>query len=43
VVFVLLAVDLAFVVDRSVIDLNRAQLPSNGAIIDRRFDFGPKP
>ena len=36
-------VDLELVVDGSVIDLNRTQLPSSGAIIDRRFDFDPKP
>jgi hypothetical protein len=34
-------VDLELVVDGSVIDLNRTQLPSDDAIIDRRFD--PKP
>lgn len=36
-------VDLELVVDGSVIDLNRTQLPSNGAIIDRRFDPVPCP
>ncbi len=34
-------VDLELVADGSVIDLNRTQLPSDGPIIDRRFD--PKP
>jgi len=34
-------IDLELVVDGSVIDLNRTHLPSDGTIIDRRFD--PKP
>ena len=36
-------VDLELVVDGSVIDLNQTQLPSNGVIIDRRFDPVPCP
>lgn len=36
-------VDFELVVDGSVIDLNRIQLPSDGPIIDRRFDPIPCP
>lgn len=34
-------VDLELVVDGSVIDLNRTQLPANGPVIDRRFEPEP--
>jgi len=36
-------VDFELVADGSVIDLNRIQLPSDGPIIDRRFDPNPCP